>query len=248
MSLDGVVLAAFLAFCRIGACFMLIPGLASVRVPMNVRLFVAVAVTFALLTHLWDAIAPHVDRRPQVLAPLIASEVMIGALIGLMARFYLLALQFIASAVAMVSGYSGVAGVAIEEADPQSPLGAIISFSALLLLIVLDFHHQILFALVASYDMAPVSGLFDPRAALSDLADTISDAFFVVLRLGSPFLAYAILVNLAAGFVNKLAPQIPVYFVSLPFVIVGALVLMYFSIGTLLSLFADGFFSITVGR
>ena len=45
----------------------------------------------------------------------------------------------------------------------------------------------------------------------------------VVIRLGSPFIAYAILVNLAIGFVNKLTPQIPVYFISLPFVIAGGL-------------------------
>ena len=29
-----------------------------------------------------------------------------------------------------------------------------------------------------------------------------------MIRLGSPFIAYAILVNLAIGFVNKLTPQI----------------------------------------
>jgi len=69
-----------------------------------------------------------------------------------------------------------------------------------------------------------------------------------VLRLGSPFIAYAILVNIGTGLVNKLAPQIPVYFISLPFVIAGALILMYLSIGNMLSLFADGFYPTTIGR
>ena len=46
---EGIVLAAFIAFCRIGGCFLLMPGLASVRVPMQIRLFVAVAATGALL-------------------------------------------------------------------------------------------------------------------------------------------------------------------------------------------------------
>ena len=35
---QNVMLAAFLAFCRVGACFMLMPGLSSVRVPVQVRL------------------------------------------------------------------------------------------------------------------------------------------------------------------------------------------------------------------
>jgi hypothetical protein len=46
---QSVVIAAFLAFCRIGACFMLMPGLSSARVPVQVRLFVAVAATGGLL-------------------------------------------------------------------------------------------------------------------------------------------------------------------------------------------------------
>ena len=246
--IETAILAAFLAFCRIGGCFMLMPGFASVRVPMQVRLFIAVAATLALLATMWDTIAPAVDRRPDQLARLVASEVMIGALIGLMARLYVLALQFIGSGIAMMTGFGGMQGPAIEEAEPQAALAAIISFSALLLLFVFDFHHQIVLALILSYRLAPISGTFDPASALTDLTDTLSESFLVVLRLGSPFVAYGILVNLATGFINKLSPQIPVYFISLPFVITGGLVLVYFAIPTMLSLFADGFVPVTIGR
>jgi flagellar biosynthetic protein FliR len=248
MALEPIVLAAFLAFCRIGGCFMVMPGLASVRVPPQIRLFIAIAATGALMVHLWDAILPYASRGTDRLFLLIISELLIGSLIGLMARFYMLALQFIGSAVAMMVGYGGVIGPAIEEAEPQAALAAIISFSALLLLFVLDFHHEIVKALVASYEVAPPAILFDPQGALVDLADTLSEAFFVVLRLGSPFVAYAIIVNLAIGFVNKLTPQIPVYFISMPFVIAGGLILLYFGASVLLTLFADGFLPTTIGR
>ena len=44
-----MILAALLAFCSIGRCFMLILGILSVRVPTHVRLFVAVAAVGGLL-------------------------------------------------------------------------------------------------------------------------------------------------------------------------------------------------------
>jgi flagellar biosynthesis protein FliR len=248
VNLETVVLALFLAFCRIGACFMMMPGLASVRVPVQVRLFVAVAASVALLAHLWETIIPLVERSTDRLALLIVSEILIGALIGLVARFYLLALQFMGSAVAMMSGFNAMAGVSVEEPEQQSPLAAIISLSALLLLFILDFHHEIVRALIGSYQVIPIEGLFNAQAALVNLADTLSEAFFMMLRLGSPFIAYAILVSLATGLINKLTPQIPIYFVSLPFLIAGALIMMYFAIGPLLTLFADGFVPMTVGR
>lgn len=245
---EAIVLAAFVAFCRVGGCFLLMPGLASVRVPVQIRLFVAIAATGALLVHLWDQILPLIDRRPQILAPMIVSELMIGALIGLMARLYMMALQFIGAGVAMLIGYGGMAGPGIEEAEPQAALASIISFSALLLLFVFDFHHEIVRALVASYTVAPLNVFFNPQAALVDIADTLSEAFFMVLRLGSPFVAYAILVNLTIGFVNKLVPQIPVYFISLPFVIAGGLIIIYFGAGSMLALFADSFMATALGR
>ncbi len=248
LSLETVVLAAFLAFCRIGSCFMLMPGFSSMRIALHVRLFVAIAVTWALLTHLWDDIIPSVGLGADALLALVASEILIGSTIGLVTRFYMLALQFGASIIAMTGGFGGMAGSTVDEMEPQAPIAVIITTCALLLLFALDFHHEILKALIASYQVAPLGRFFDAQGALIDVTDTLAQSFYLTLRLASPFIAYAILANLAIGFVNKLAPQIPVYFVSLPFVIAGALILLYFGIGVMLSLFGDGFLPTTIGR
>lgn len=248
LDLETVILAAFIAFCRIGACMMIMPGLSSFRVAMHVRLFISLAVSWALLAHVWELIVPHVVRTPEALLVLVVSELLIGGLIGLVTRLYVLALQFAASAIAMTTGFGGMAGTAVEESEPQAALATIITLCALLVLFVFDFHHEIIKALIVSYEVAPVANLFNAQSALIDVADTVSDSFYLTLRLASPFIAYAILFNLAIGFINKLAPQIPVYFVSLPFIIFGGLVLMYFGFGMMLSLFVDGFIPTTLGR
>lgn len=246
--LQSIVIAAFLAFCRVGTCFMLMPGLSSIRMPVQVRIFAALAVSFALLATLWDQIVPYADKRPAVLAPLIASEIMIGGLMGLMTRYYILALQFIASAIAMMMGYGGQNGPGIEDGEVESAIGSMISFTTLMLLFAFNFHHEVFRALVESYKVAPVGLAFKPQPALVNLTDTLADAFLLMLRIGSPFVAYAILVNLTVGFVNKLTPQVPVYFISLPFVIMGGLFILYFSVGTMLTFVADGFLPTTIGR
>ncbi|MDO9306797.1 MAG: flagellar biosynthetic protein FliR [Mesorhizobium sp.] len=247
-TLPDFVIAAFVTFCRVGGCFMVMPGLSSARVPLQIRLFVAVAATFALLINMSDEVIPHTRQQPAGLVVLVISETLIGGLIGLMARFYVLALQFTASSISMMIGFNGGMGHAIEESEPQATLASLISFSALLVLFVLNFHHEIIKAIVLSYRLAPLDAFYNPQSGLVDLTDTLSEAFMVMLRLGSPFLAYSLLVNLAIGFVNKLTPQIPVYFISLPFVITGGMILLYFGAPVLLSLFADGFVSVTVGR
>jgi flagellar biosynthetic protein FliR len=66
-------------------------------------------------------------------------------------------------------------------------------------------------------------------------------------RLASPFLAYGLIFNLAIGMVNKLAPQIPVYFISIPFILTGGLILLYFGSNTFFTLFIDGFETLFMG-
>ncbi len=56
---EATVFLTFLLFCRIGACIMLMPGFGSPRVPVNVRVFLAVSVTLCALAH---PRAAHRDR------------------------------------------------------------------------------------------------------------------------------------------------------------------------------------------
>ena len=73
---------------------MIMPGFSNARVPMQVRLFVAVAVSLALFLPLSDVILPFAESTPDMLFKTIASELLTGALIGVLARLYLLALEF----------------------------------------------------------------------------------------------------------------------------------------------------------
>jgi flagellar biosynthetic protein FliR len=193
-------------------------------------------------------ILPYAGSDIPLLLKTVVSELLTGVLIGIVARLYLLALEFIGTAISTMMGFSGSGGVSLLEDYAESPLGAIISFSAVMVLFALNFHLEIIRALINSYTIAPIDMLFDPQAALANVSDTISDSFYVTLRLGSPFIAYALLINLTTGLINKLAPQIPVYFISLPFIIAGGLILMYFGIPSLLSLYADSFLPVTIGR
>jgi flagellar biosynthetic protein FliR len=76
---------------------------------------------------------------------------------------------------------------------------------------------------------------------LTTLVDRLSASFMLALRVASPFLIYAVIVNLAVGLANKLTPSIPVYFISLPFVMAGGLLLLYQIGGELLTQFMTGF-------
>lgn len=228
-ALSTDLIAAFLVFCRVGACFMVLPGMSSARVSPQIRILAALAVSVAVSSIVGGQMSSFLDDpSATMLLRLILSETVIGTFFGLIARFYLLALEFIITGVGMSIGYGGMLGVNIDGFEMQSALTAFLSFSALMVLFTLDFHHVVIVALLGSYDIMPIERFPDMRIMLVDLVDVLRESFLVALRLGSPFIGFAIIINLGVGLLNKLSVQIPIYFISLPFVLaIGLLSLIH---------------------
>ena len=236
------MLLVFLAFCRIGGCLMLMPGFSSARVPVQVRLFIAVAVTLALsplLVPVLRAALPQV--APDAMLALIVSETVVGALIGLMGRLFFLALQFMATAAAMFIGLSTRRAPPIEDTEPVPAFATLITLTATLLFFLTDQHWEVLRALLGSYSALPVTEPLAAAFSLAKLADAATSAFLLALQISAPFIVYALIINFMVGIANKLTPQIPVYFISMPVVLAGGFILLYFTIGESLRLFMMGF-------
>lgn len=236
------ILVVFVLFCRIGGCLMLMPGFSSSRVPVQVRLFVAVSVTLALTPLLLPTVNSAVPNlEPITVMRLIVSETLIGGLIGLIGRLFYMALQFMASAAAQLSGFNPVGGAPIEDTESLPPLATFITLTATVLLFVTDQHWEVLRALLASYSALPITEPFAIEFSLAKLTDAASSAFILALQISAPFIVYTLIVNLMVGIANKLTPQIPVYFISIPVVLAGGFFLLYFTIGESLRLFMMGF-------
>lgn len=246
---QGSVLALFLLFCRIGSCFMVLPGLASSRVSPTVRLFLSLAVTMAMLPVMWDTVYPRVTASdPGAMVVLIFSESLIGIMFGLIARLYVVGLQFAGVIIGTSMSMSMPGGVDILEDTSESALVAFITFSGLMVLFLLDFHQVVIRALVDSYSAMPLGTFVSGQKALITLTDTLSQIFMVMLRLGSPFLIFSVMFNFAVGLISKLAPAIPIYFIATPFSLMAGIFLMYLAIAAMLRLFADGFGPVFIGQ
>jgi flagellar biosynthetic protein FliR len=228
-SISGSVMATFLIFCRVGTCLMLAPGYSRSNIPVQVRLFLAISVTLMLAPLLEATVRPVVDGAATLaIIRAIGSELVVGLVIGLTARVFFLALETIATLIAHTIGLSGIAGIA-DEGEGAPALVPLITLSATVLFFMTDQHWELLRGLISSYRIwLPAVGITS-ETSLTQLADHLSQAFTLALRVASPFVIYGTIVNFAVGLANKLTPTIPVYFVSIPFVLFGGLLLLYFT-------------------
>ena len=237
-----LALAAFIVFCRIGGCLLVIPGFSSPRLSVRARLFVAIAVSLALTPLLLPEVEPNIAKAdPIKLLSLMLSESLKGVLIGLLGRFFFVALDTMTNAISLSIGLSSSFGNPIEDEEATPTIVSLVSLAAVLLVFVTDLHWEVFRGLAASYTVLPVKTGFDPRIGLMQLVDEATKTFTFTLRIAAPFLVFSIVANFAIGLVNKLVPQVPVTFIATPFLIAGGLLILYFTARPALELFIAAF-------
>ena len=240
--LSQSIFAIFLVFCRIGGCVLFAPGLSSNRAPMQIRLWLTVGITAAVMPLLHTAVGERLKTIPLEQQPLlILTETFVGAAIGLMGRFYLLALQLAATAASNFIGLAGIPGVPLEDSESGSPLATLASSAAVMMILFMGLHIEMLRAALDSYDVIMLDATLPVKALLANILNVLAETSLLSLRLAAPFLVYGVIVNFAIGMGNRFAPHISVYHATTGAVMLGGFLLLYLLWGEWILLFIDSY-------
>ncbi len=236
---------------RLGTAMMYFPALGGTRVTPRTRLSIALAVSFLLLPILAPVLPPPPNDAVQLIL-VIGSEAIIGLYFGL-------TLQLLMSALDLAGNYMGYS-VGLTNAlisDPvteqQSQLiSGILNLAAVTLILITNAHHVMLAAVVDSYT------IFKPGAPLmmgdfaNQMVTTLSASLATSLKLVAPLLVFSIVFNAALGLLNRLVPQMQVFFVGMPIQILGGLALLALCLPVILmwflGYFTNGIAVFTVAR
>jgi flagellar biosynthetic protein FliR len=220
MDLAVPVYPIFILFCRVGGCLMTAPGFSSERVPVQFRLYMAIAATLALAPPLLERHqSAFVEIGPQRLLATILAELGVGVTLGLLARYYFFAFETLSTTVAMTIGLDNIFGTALTEQEPTPSLSSFVILGALLLVFCADLHLELIRALYLSYDTTPLFSTPSAGAFLEELSRILTESHLLALRICSPFLLFGLVVNVALGLLARLTPQLQIYFVSGPLAI-----------------------------
>jgi len=223
---------AAVAFARIGTAVLLLPGFGEAQVPPRVRIALGLLLTLALLPALPLADPP---KAIPALALLLGGEVMIGLFIGIGARLLLTAVQMAGAQVGMAAGISNAFAPGIANTEGATAIGGLLTVAAVALLFATDLHHLIISALLQSYAVLPPGHL-----PLGDLAEQTARlgaaAFRISVTMAAPFLIVSVLMNLGLGLANRVMPNMQVFFVAAPAMILVGLALLAVAVPAMLHL------------
>jgi flagellar biosynthetic protein FliR len=244
ISLLPALAAAFmLAFARIGAMVMLMPGLGEANIPVRVKLSIALMLTLIVLP--LHRSAYHVDMQSMTaLRVLMLHEIIIGIVLGATARVTLSALQVAGSIIAQQMGLGFVTSVDPTQGQQGLLVGNFLTMLGITLLFATDSHHLVIAALNDSYT------IFSPgeEMASGDVAALATRAFAAAFKIGlqlsAPFLVFGLVFNIGLGVLARLMPQMQVYFVGVPLSILAGFLILAAVIAAMMGSFLDYFIGV----
>src|SRR5437763_568691 len=241
MQIDVSFLPAFaaafmLSFARIGTMVMLLPGLGEMTVSPRVRLTIALVLTVIIMPlHRNDY---QIDLRafgPVLLT--LGQELLIGVVLGLLARLTIASLQIAGSVVAQQMGLGFVTAVDPTQGQQGMIVGNFLGVLGVTLIFATDMPHMVVASLNASYLLFKPGDipLFGDVASI--LTNTVSGTFRIGVQLSAPFLVFGLLFNLGLGILSRLMPQMQVFFVGMPLSILLGLMIFLLVIGAMMATF-----------
>lgn len=222
--LVGLMLSILLPLFRLLGLFTSAPVLSQRSTPARVRVGLALAIALVVL----PAIEVPTPKADATLLPAIVHEIVVGLLLGFMARVVFTAFEIAGETIGLQMGLS-FAGFFDPQSGASNPVSRMLNLIALTGFVSLDGHLLLISTIVASFDVIPVGG--DWQWLRTDVvAETGLAMFELGLNIALPFILLILLLNLALGIMSRVAPQFSIFSVGFPVTIGAGLLLMLFAV------------------
>lgn len=228
--LDAAVLF-LLIFTRWAVMSMMMPFLGATLLPAPIRVGLASALTLVSFLVLLPTQDFSAHYSWSIYALLFVKEALLGFILGFLTSLIFFAYEIFGEFVDYFRA-AGMAKLLVPELKTQaSPMGVLMFQVALVIFLALGLHRDVLKNIFESFERFPV---------LSTTSDFLGADLFLIslemlgallqiaVKLSLPILMVSVLLDLGFGLLNRIAPQINAYFLSLPAKMVCGLIILFF--------------------
>ena len=222
-----------LSFARLVSFFSIVPFFGGAAVPARVKVATAMSLVVILYPSL-EASVPAgqtLNFGPLGFIALLAKEVLVGFTLGFVASLVFEAVQ-VAGRIADFQRGSTMGELYAPQIQSRvSELGQFKLQLAIVLFIAIGAHRLFIGALLRSFDFIPAIGFPKFTGGWSPVAELIvvmtGSVLSIGLQLAAPVVIALLLTDLFFGIINRVAPQVNVFFLSMPVkMLVGVIVVL----------------------
>ncbi|MFN7928227.1 MAG: flagellar biosynthetic protein FliR [Blastocatellia bacterium] len=237
-----------LAFARFIAFLQLVPFFGGQSVPGRVKVATATAfviVAYPSLTPLLPPPGTPLPIGPLGFITLMVKEVLVGFALGFVATLIFEAIQMAGRLIDIQRGSNLSELFAPQIQDQVSELGQFKLQFAIVLFLAIGAHRLFIGALIDSFVLVPPLGFPPLVSGWSPLAEFFVTFFgkmmMITLQLAAPALIALLMTEIFFGLINRVAPQINVFFLSMPVKVYLGMVVVFLALFQLQSQFINLF-------
>lgn len=245
-NMSNYLLLFMLIFTRWLIMTLIVPFLGAALLPALVRIGLA-----GILSIVSFLIIHNNTNYPElnflIISLLFIKEAFIGFILGLLTSLIFYTYELLGQLIDIARSASMLKILVPELKQQSSPMGTLLFQLSLVLFFTLNLHAPLLTALYQSFERFPVLSLTTPILSDHTLllsVKIIANLFELALRLALPVIFTCFLIDLAFGLLNRVAPQINAYFLSLPAKMMGGIIMLFFVIPLLINDFLSHYYEI----
>jgi flagellar biosynthetic protein FliR len=168
---------------------------------------------------------------------ILVNQFLIGAALGLTMQVVFSAIEMAGSLVGLQMGL-GFATFFEPSTGPSAVVSNFLNAIAMLAFVAFDGHLQMIAALVATFQTVPISANLLNAPGWRTLVEWGGMVFSAGLLLGLPIVAAVLIANLALGILNRAAPQIGIFQIGFPVMMLVGMLLLQLMLPNMIPFFA----------
>lgn len=209
------LLSFFLTFFRISVVLFLLPFFGSTSIPNMVKGSILLVLSLAI----WPQLSfpgELMPAHPLGLILMIAGEVILGLILGLIVQFLFAAVQLGGQIIGFQMGFAMVNVVDPITGVSNAVTAHFLYMCTMLTFLVLNGHLQLINAMGLSFQYIPPGGLLITPGLANHILEYSNLMFTLAIRIAAPVMAALFLVDLALALIARAAPQMHVLVLGFP--------------------------------
>jgi type III secretion protein T len=216
---QSFLMVTAICMARLAPIFKLVPFMGSSHLNAPIRNAIILSITFLVYPAVIAGAPAEGIEFSITMGLVVVKEIVIGVMLG----FLISLIFYMASGVGFIvdnqRGMSSAQGADPLAGETSTPLGNTIFFTLVVLFIAGGGFLSFFGLLIESYSFWPVfsfSPNFQSTAMETFFASQLDIIMYGIAVLGAPMLIICFLVDFGMGMMNRFAPQLNVFFLSMP--------------------------------
>ena len=213
--LIGDFLLVLYIFLRVIAMIIAAPVLGHNSIPAVARIFISFVIAYITFLTI-DKSKIIIDVNLVTIIVNSAREIIMGLIMGFTLNFIFYGISYAGHLIGYDMGLMFSEVLNPMQDIQNNVVGEIIFYLSMMIFLLINGHHHIISAVVASFELVPIAKFTVTQPLISLIIKLSFAVFIIAMKIAAPIVVSYFLIHIAEGIIARVIPNIQIFFITQP--------------------------------